>query len=785
MIKKAIIQLAWIIGFMLTVSSAVADDFVVQQIKVTGLQRVQKNTVLSYAPIQIGQTLTRQDTLNILTALYKTGFFSDVRLSRQGGILIIHVTERPTIGLITIKGNKEFTEKQLLPVLKDLGIAEGLPYDHSKVNTIVQGLLDQYHQMGYYAAEVQAVALPEPRNRVALNIKVKEGPIAKIHRITIQGNHVFKEKQLKKVFASKPTAWWKLSFLVQNDRYSKVQLAKDLEQLRTFYYNHGYLRFQVVDQQVVISPDNKSVDIVIRIQEGNVYKIKGFELRGLSHYPQESEELYKYLGRVLKPGATFSKQNMLGGGEAIRLYFANKGHAFPVISTDPVVDDETREVFIVYTVNPGPISYVRSIDFSGNTRTVDTALRNRVSQMEGAPYSIADVEQSKARLSYLAYLQDVSVDTNPVPNEPDQVDLIYHVKEVNAGKASIQGGYSTADKFIYGASLAEPNLFGTGKYGSLNFNASQFQKSYSLTYMNPYYTTYGVSQSITLFSTITTPSTDLNFASYSMDGYGANVTYGIPMSLNNRLSVGFGYTYIVLHDVKGAETSPTIKDFVDDHPSPYNQVKGILSWSYITLDRALAPNRGVSQSVSFELGVPVVSNSLSYYKIQEQFKYYYPLGYGFIFNPNAAVGYGNGYGNVNTLPFFNNFYAGGIDSLPGYASNSLGPQNPNQTNAALGGNLSLLGGANLILPSLITQKIRVALTFDAGNIFQTVHVDGGDGPGQVQYEDVTLKNIRMSVGVMLIWYSPMGPLQFSAAQAINAKSTDQLSWPGFAFGASL
>ncbi len=588
-----------IIWFILAMPSAYAENFVVKQIKVYGLQRVQESTVLSYMPIHVGQEVTTQDTVNILVDLYKTGFFSNVRLERQGSILIVYVTERPTIGLIQINGNKEFTDKQLLPILKDIGIQEGSPYDSSKVNSIIQGLREQYNQMGYYAVQVEAQAQPESRNRVALYIKVKEGPIAKVRNIKIEGNQAFSQRELKKVFTTKTTAWWKLGFLVHNDRYSKVTLAKDLDQLRTFYLNHGYLRFQVIDQRVVVSPDNKTVDIFIRISEGPIYKVKGYEINGLSAYPEENKAVHDYVDQLLKPGSVFSKQNMVNSSETIRIYFASKGHAFPIINTEPSIDDSARQVFIVFTVIPGPVSYVRNIDFSGNTRTEDTALRNSITQMEGAPYSIVDVEQSKARLAYLPYLQDVTVDTNPVPDKPDQVDLNYHLKEVNAGKASIQGGYSTSDGFIYGASLTEPNLFGTGKYGSINFNASTYQKSYGFTYANPYYTTYGISRSITIFSTITTPSTDLNQASYTMNGYGGTVTYGIPVSLNNRISLGYGYTYITLNDVNGVFTSPTVQDFVEDHPSPYNQFKGLLSWGYSTLDRAMAPTSGFNQSLGY------------------------------------------------------------------------------------------------------------------------------------------------------------------------------------------
>lgn len=764
---------------LFTMQNALADAFIVKQIKITGLQGVQESTVLSYIPIHVGQPVTQTDTVNILKVLYKTDFFSDVRLYRQGNTLVVHVVERPSIGLIQIDGNEEFTDKQMLPVLKDLGVAEGLPYDNSKVNSIVQGLKEQYHETGFYAVQVTAQAKPEPRNRVALYIKIKEGPIAKIRHIKIEGNQAFKEKVLLKTLKSKPSAWWRLSFLNHDDRYSKVQVMKDLDALRNFYLNRGYLRFQVVDQKVTVSPDNKSVDILIRISEGPVYKVSGFDIQGLSSpaYEEDKKTIEKkYI--FLKPGTTFSRQNMINSGEAVRLYFAGKGHAFPVINPDPAIDDQNHTVFVTFAINPGPISYVRNIEFSGNDRTLDSTLRNRVSQMEASPYSIVEVEQSKARLSYLPYLSDVSVDTTPVSGVPDFVDLNYHLKEVNAGKASIQGGYSTSDGFIYGASLAEPNLLGMGRYASLNFNASQFQKSYSLNYVNPYFTTYGISRGVTIFSTITTPSSDQNLASYTMDGYGGAVNYGIPLSLNNRVNLGYGYTYIVLNNVDSSMTSPNIIDFVDEHPSPYNQFKGMANWTYSTLDRAVAPTRGFSQSLGMELGVPVLNDSLSYYKFNEEMKYYYPLGWGFILDPQASVGFGDGYGDVNTLPFFNNFYMGGIESLPGYAANSLGPQNP--YGGALGGNLKLLGSLNLIVPNF-TRKVRTALFVDAGNIFQTNKVDAD----QILYEDVTLQNMRMSAGLMVIWYSPMGPLQFSAAEAINAQSTDRKEWFGFSFGTSI
>lgn len=779
---KKVLSILILLGLFFSIS-IFAQDFVVKQIKVTGNQKIQDATVISYLSIHIGQKITTQDTTNILLSLYKTGFFSDVRLSQSNNTLIVHVVERPTIGLIILSGNKEFKDNQLFPVLKDLGIVEGSPIDDAKLNSITLGLREQYQEMGYYAAQINTTVTPEPRNRVQLNIHIKEGPIAKIRSIHIAGNKLYPEKILLKNFVLIPASWWRLTFISQHDRYSKTQLAKDLEQLRKFYLDRGYLHFQVVDQQIIISPDNKSVNILITVSEGEQYTIGGVEVQGLStEYATDEPIVHRLI--MIKPGDIFSRQQVLNASERIRIYFANRGHAFPVINSEPRIDEITHQVFLTYTVTPGPVSYVRRIDFTGNTVTIDTALRNRLLQMEGSPYSLISVEQSKQRLAFLPYLSDVSVDTAPVPDKPDEVDLNYHVKEINAGKASLQGGYSTADGFIYGASISEPNLMGTGKFASLSFNASQFQKTYSFNYVNPYYTTYGVSRGITIFSTVTTPSSALNLVSYTMDGYGFAMTYGIPVSLNNRISLGYGYTYIFIHGVNGETNSPNIVDFLHEHKPPYNQFKGTASWSYNTLDRANAPTSGISQLFGVELGVPIISSSLSYYKLTEDFKYYYPLGYGFILNPHASLGFGNGYANVNTLPFYLNFYGGGPDSLPGFAPNSLGPKNPLDTNQAIGGNLKVLGGMNFIFPNF-TDKIRTAVTFDAGNIFQTVHVDGGDDPGDIDYEPITLQNMRMSVGLAAIWYSPLGPLEFSASKAVSTHSGDHLSWFGFAFGASI
>ena len=749
-----------------------AEAFTVENIQFEGLQHLEESTVLSYLPIQIGQTVDEQDTADILKTLYQTGFFDDVNLKQNGNTLIVQVKERPVIEEVTFTGNKQITEKKLKPVLAKMGVAQGEIYDPSKVNMIRQALIAQYRELGYYSVSVDSNIVTLPRNRVKLNIIIKEGDVAKIEKITFVGNHDFSSRQLHKQMSMKEAGL--LTWIGHKDRYSQDKLDLDLRNLSYFYYDHGYLEFKILSHTVKMSPDHKHVDITIFIKEGPVYKVSGVRVEGVND-PAVNQLI------ELKSGDIFSRKKVIESDQKITAYYANHGRALAKVQVTPQEDPTHQQVFLVFSVSPGPIVYVRHIHLAGNNFTSDTILRSSLLQMEAAPYSQRNIDESKRRLANLPYLKDVYVETHQVPNVPDQVDLSYHVTEVNAGKIMAQLGYSDTDGFLYGAGASEPNFLGTGKAVDLNFQNSQYQQTYNFSYTNPYYTTSGISRSINLFYTVTTPNQDLNQESYHATKIGGSTIYGFPITRHDRINAGGGYSYIKVSDVD-EETSPSIAQFLDDHPSPYNQFNGYLSWLHDTLDRAIFPTRGYYQSLGADLGVPVVDSSLSYYKITFNNRFYYPLGYGFVINPHSQIGYGNGYGDLSgEYPFFENFYAGGINSIPGFQPNSLGPHNPGQDDEALGGNLLTIAGVNFIFPNFISERLRTSLTLTSGNVYDTNKL----ASDQIDYEDFDLSNMRSSVGLLVEWYSPLGPLEVTIAQAINKKSGDQTQIFGFSLGANI
>lgn len=752
--------------------ASLADTFVVDSIQFEGLQHLQQSTVLSYLPVSVGQLVDDQDTSDILRALYATGFFDDVNLERKNDTLIIIVKERPVIEEVNITGNKEIDSKKLKPILSKIGVSQGEIYDPSKLNMIKQGLMEQYRELGYYSVDISTQAITLPRNRVKIQIEINEGVIAKIHKITFVGNKVFSEHTLRKQMSLKEKGL--LTWIGHKDRYSSTKLDNDLRNLAFFYYDHGYMDFKVLSNHVTMLNNNKEVDITILVDEGQVYKVSGTRLVG-----SNDPDLLKLI--TIKPGDTFSRQKILDINKKLTAYYTNHGHALATINTLPQKNSDTHQVFVIFQIDPGPMVYVRHIRFTGNNITSDTVLRSYILQMEGAPYSQDNIDESKRRLANLPYLKDVSVTSARVSNVPDEIDLNYHLTEVNAGKIMAQVGYSDTDGFLYGAGMNEPNFLGTGKDVGLNFQNSQYQKTYNFNYTNPYYTTSGISRSFNLFYTITTPNPDLNQSSYREKKGGGTLMYGLPITRHDRINVGGGYSYISLSDIN-KNTAASIVEFLDDHPSPYNQFNGYVSWLHATLDRAIFPTKGYYQTLGGDLGVPVLDSSLSYYKLTFNNRYYYPLGYGFVINPHMQLGYGNGYGDLDgEYPFFENFYAGGISSVPGFAPNSLGPKNNHNSSEALGGNLLTVAGLNFVFPNFVSDRLRTSIALTAGNVYDTNKL----ASNKIEYEDFSLDNMRTSAGLMVEWYSPFGPLEFDIATPLNKKPGDKTQLFDFAIGTSI
>lgn len=757
-------------------SSVLAASFVVRHIQVQGLQRVSTSTVLHAIPLHIGQTYTAEEGNQIIAALFRTGFFSDVQLQRKADTLLVQVVERPTIDSIQITGNKSIKADQLKPILKKLNIVVGYTFDPSQLHTIVLGLQQQYALLGHAGAVVKPTIKMLSRNRVSINIAIQEGKASIVRSIEIKGNQHFSQHTLLSQF--KLTTPSIFTWFNHNDRYSSMRLETDLQNLQNFYMNHGYLDFQILSHNAVILPHAQGVKIQVVVSEGSVYRIGGYSIDPQKLSASSVSKIHEFLS-ALKTGDVFSRQAILDINQKIGDYFADHGYAFPEINPVPQLDHATHQVFIHYQINSGRRVYVRHVNILGNKRTDGVVIRSQLRQMEGSLYSLKDVKESKRRIANLSYLNNIEVETKPVPNKNNQIDLNYHVHEVSAGRASVQGGYSDVDGFLYGANVSEPNFMGSGKFVSVGFQRSAYTSSYGLSYNNPFYTVNGVSQGYSVYYSHTTPA-NVNLESYTQDDYGASTMYGIPITENDQFTIGGGYDHIAIANVNYSLVSPSVSQFLISNPTPYNQGKLITGLSHATLDRAIFPTDGNEQSLSLTLGAPIAKSSLGYYQTSYDLRWYMPLFYGFILNPHATVGYGGGYGSTHQLPFFNNFYAGGIQTLPGYTANTLGPKNPVNTSQALGGNVETLGGLNFILPDFISSKVRTAVLLDAGNIFQTDHVAG------ISYEHVSFDNLRVTTGIMVSWWSPLGaPLDFSLAMPLNKKPGDQLQLFGFSFGATI
>jgi len=449
----------------------------------------------------------------------------------------------------------------------------------------------------------------------------------------------------------------------------------------------------------------------------------------------------------LKVGDVFSRKKIIDVTKQVGDALANHGYAFPEVSPIPQLDQSAHTVFLNFNITAGRRVYVRNIHVVGDTRTSGIVIRSQLRQMEGSLYSLKDTKESERRIKNLGYLDHVEISTAAVPSDNNQVDLTYHVHEV----------------ILYGASISEPNFMGSGKFVSVGFQRSEFSSSYGFTYTNPFYTTTGISRSFNFYYTHTTPG-NVNIEPYTLDNYGSSMTYGIPISEFDSWNVGGGYDHTAVSNINPSLVSPSVMQFVSRHPSPYNQFKLINSISHSTLDRAIFPTSGNEQNLGLTVGVPVLHTSLPYYEAQY----------------NGSLGYGGGYGDVNSLPFFENFYAGGLATLPGYEANTLGPKNPANPTESIGGNVEVLGGVNLILPNFISSKVRTGILLDAGNIFQTDRVPG------IAYESINPKNLRVTTGIMVSWWSPLGaPLNFSLAVPLNKKPGDQLALFGFSFGATI
>ena len=751
-------------ALVLSTHVSAENGFIVRHIKVTGLQRVSVGTVLNYLPVQVGEEVGPSSTPQIIRALYETGFFQSVVLERQGNTLIVDVVERSTIGSVSVVGNKEIPADKMKDLLKELGLVKGRVFQRAAFERLEKELKQAYNARGKYNARIETKVVNLTENRVAINVTISEGRVSRIKEIKIIGNHDFSENELLPELALSSSNVF--TYFSKKDQYSKAAMDASLEALRSFYLNHGYLKFNIVSSQVLLAPDKKDVFVNIHIEEGPQYHFSGFAVSGKTILPKEKIDS---LVQVEK-GHVFSRKQVTETISAIGLALGDVGFGFPAVSAEPRIDEKDKTVFITFVVDPGRHVYVRRIDFHGNTKTADYVLRNMIRQDEGSLLSLHNIKESERHLRQLNYLKDINIKTTPVPGANNQVDLDVQLEEAPSAEATASLGYGTTGPQV-NAAFNQYNFMGTGRTVGLGFNASYWGQDYTFNYYNPFYTKTGVGRGLRVYYNTLSPK-HLDVSQYSSDRFGSDVYYDV--SMGEQSSVQFGYGYQGLR-ISSVGQVMQVQSFVNQYGRNFNEIRLTTGWARSSYDQMPYPTKGVNQQAGALFALPATSSSLNYYKASYQIRGYYPLIRGFIFTAMGNVGYGNGY-NHEGLPFYENYFAGGIaqpGQVRGFDSYSLGPKDSQGT--ALGANLLVNGSTGLILPyPLSRENIRVGLFVDAGNVFikGTPLALGGTNEGSLRY----------SGGVSVEWRSPFGPLAFSLATPFNAERYDRLQ--PFAFAVS-
>ena len=792
--------------------------FTVSDIRIDGLQRIGAGTVFTYLPVERGDTLDSAKSAEALRALYKTGFFEDVRLDHQGSILVITVVERPAINKLTLAGNKDLKTEDLLKGLKDIGLAEGETFNRLNLDRVTQELNRQYNNRGKYSVEITPNVERLDRNRVNLTLNIKEGKAAKIRHINLVGNESYSDEEITKGWESHTSNW--LSWYKRDDQYSREKLSGDIEKLNAWYLNRGHVDFSLDSTQVAISPDKKDMYLTAGITEGEIYSISDVAVSGDTVLPKEEIE---QIVAFIKPGNIFSRGLLELATDAITARLSNIGYAFAQVNPVPTIDREKRTVGINMQVQPGPRVNVRRIVFKGNSRTADQVLRREMRQFEGSWYSQAAIDRGKVRLSRLGYFEEVNVENQPVPGSDDQVDVVYEVKETTSGSIAAGVGYSQLSGMNLSLQLSENNFLGTGNRVSVALTRSTYQKRYDFSFMNPYFTDEGLSLGYNLWWREFDYSS-YNVAQYSTNSGAAQVFMGLPLSESDSISLMFGIDTNEILASPGS-TPPPLVDYISAVGNrTFHSWRGQIGWGRDTRNDYFIPVAGSTQNLSAEIALP--GSTVEYFKLSYDFAKYWPLSQMLVLKTGVNLGYGDSYGKsisrnlcytagtwvdgpdadtlpdtwvpgpppsepclvtspdydktvtANGLPFFENFYAGGIAAsgkVRGFVDNTLGPAYTSGSGyrQPLGGSFLVAGTVEAIFPKLFdSPAARVSAFLDFGNVY-----DGWD--------NFSASELRASAGIALLWRSPMGPLSISYAMPLRKKDGDQIERLQFTFGGQL
>jgi len=762
---------------LLSIAAFAMDPFVIKDIKIEGLQRTEPGTVFNYLPVQVGDTMTEDKSSEAIKSLYRTGFFKDVRIEADQDILLITVQERPSIADIQFSGNKAFQSDKLKEGMKGIGLAEGQIYDKSKLEFAEQEIKKQYLAQGKYTATVKTSASPLERNRVAIRFDIEEGIVSRIKEINVVGNQLYTKSDVTSEFELKTTNW--LSWWYKDDQYSKQKLTSDLEKLKSFYMNRGYLEFSIDSTQVSITPDKEDVYITINISEGPKYKVSDVKLAGdLQQVPEgELQNLIK-----IKKDDIFNREKITESTKGMNARLGNDGFAFSNVNAIPEINKEEHTASFTFFVDPGRKVYVRRIDIEGNERTRDDVIRREFRQVESGWYAADKIDRSKVRLNRTQFFSDVNIETPAVPGSTDQVDLKVKVKERNTGSIMFGAGLSSSEGIVGSFNVTQANFLGTGDRVSAQVNTGSVNKTYSLSVTKPFYTPEGISLGYDVYRRDVNTSS-LNVVTYNTSSYGAGIRFGVPLSEKNAISYGLTLDNTEVSALS-ADSPVRYQQYCQkvsgsSSGCTMNSLTASLGWSIDSRDDILFPKKGELRRVSGEIATPGLD--LQIYKLTLQETWYKDVTKDLTVMLNGQFGYANSYGGKE-FPFYKNFYVGGVNTVRGYAQGSIGPvclvgdtscgSNTSTSNMFMGGNKQIVMNAELFMPVPFIKnnnQFRLSAFIDAGNVYS-------------MDQSVTLGDLRYSAGMGVLWVSPFGPLKLVYAKPFNNQSTDKTESIQFQMG---
>ena len=766
-------------------------DFIAKDIHIKGAERISQKTILNDLGISLGQNIDAKESNQAIQSLYSTGYFKSVQLYQDGNQLIVTVKEQPAISAVDFDGNDKIKNEDMKKVLREAGLDVGNILNPEVLFQVKQSLLIQYALMGYYSTKVDIKEISEARNRVAIKIHIAEGKTAVIRCVNVIGNDAYSQSELLDNIAFKTPSIWNLWGLFgSSTEYSPANMQSSSEGLTNFYMDRGYLDFRVTSDQASLTPDKENAMIAFDVYEGKVYKISSVKLEG--KFVIAKAKLAKLV--QLKKGDVFSRQKVLDTAKAITQALGNEGYAFANVNPIPKVDKDNRAVGLTFYIDPGKKAYVNQINFLGNNVTNDYVYRRQMQYYESGVYNQSMIDQSKIKLQRMPFVEEVKVKKAPVPGSSDLVNMDYNIKERSANSVSANIGYSQLYNFMIGGSLNMPNILGTGNQFSIGANLSSVYQSLNMSYTDPYFTQSGVSQTISTYLSRTDyDGTDV--ANYRLNQYGANLGYSIPTSAFDSVSVGAGIDHTqVLQATDG--TSSIVDWFVkqNDGQTSFNTFTVNLGWNHNSTNRAFFPTEGTTFGINGTASVP--GSDLQWYKLTSSAGFFHPIIGDVTLSVKGGVGYGDGYGKTDYLPFSQNFYGGGWGSVRGFSQGGMGPTDiytPNDTGvpeqgSAIGGNLNIYTNVDILFPipgMKGSRNMRLGVFFDAGNVYSTYDIKDGSSalwPEPASPSSPSFSNLRYSVGVEFQWLSPLGPMAFSLAKPLNTKPGDSTQVFQFTLG---